>query len=146
AGSVVGLDFDPMLAKGIAHRPTRSEAAGALAAGLERLHIGGITTNAAFLARVLRHEAFLAGPTATDFIDGNGLAQPRPPDDHQARRTAVTAALWLQGRNRADAPVLGGLPSGWRNARLPHQHVALTVAGVPVEVHYQLRRDGSFVV
>ncbi|MGH9193689.1 MAG: biotin carboxylase N-terminal domain-containing protein, partial [Acidimicrobiales bacterium] len=54
AGSVVGLDFDPMLAKVVAHAPTRGEAATRLARALERLHLGGVTTNREFLAAVLR--------------------------------------------------------------------------------------------
>ena len=36
-GSVVGTDFDPMLAKVISHAPTRTEAAGRLALALERI-------------------------------------------------------------------------------------------------------------
>ncbi|MDQ3146516.1 MAG: ATP-grasp domain-containing protein, partial [Actinomycetota bacterium] len=54
AGSVVGVDFDPMLAKVVAHGPTRAEAAGRLALALERLHLGGVTTNRDFLAATLR--------------------------------------------------------------------------------------------
>src|SRR5690606_12650525 len=38
-GSAVGVDFDPMLAKVVAHAPTRAEAAGRLALALERLHV-----------------------------------------------------------------------------------------------------------
>ena len=54
AGSVVGLGFDPMLAKVIAHAPTRAEAAARLALALERLHVGGVTTNRGFLVATLR--------------------------------------------------------------------------------------------
>ena len=68
-GSVVGVDFDPMLAKVIAHGPTRAEAAGRLALALERMHLGGVVTNRDFLVATLRNEAFLAGDTTTDFID-----------------------------------------------------------------------------
>jgi propionyl-CoA carboxylase alpha chain len=55
AGSVVGVDFDPMLAKVVAHASTRAEAAGRLALALERLHLGGLTTNRDFLVATLRH-------------------------------------------------------------------------------------------
>ncbi|GIT01234.1 MAG: hypothetical protein CM1200mP26_29460 [Acidimicrobiales bacterium] len=44
-GSAVGVDFDPMLAKVVAHGPTRREAVGRLALALEHLHLGGVTTN-----------------------------------------------------------------------------------------------------
>src|SRR5690606_25417161 len=96
AGSVVGVSFDPMLAKVIAHAPTRAEAAARLALALERLHLGGVTTNRDLLAGILRHPAFLAGDTTTDFIERH---QPAPrlslPAEDLARVAAV-AALWLQ--------------------------------------------------
>ena len=144
-GSVVGVHFDPMLAKVIAHAPTRREAAGRLALALERLHLGGITTNRSFLAAVLRDPAFAAGDTTTDFID---RVEPAPPtlDDAALAQMATAAALWLQGDNRASAPVLGGIPSGWRNARLPAEKVVLAAGDRTVEVVYRARRDGSFHV
>ena len=48
-GSVVGTDFDPMLAKVITKGKTRTDAANKLALALESLHIGGVTTNRDFL-------------------------------------------------------------------------------------------------
>jgi len=142
-GSVVGTSFDPMLAKVVAAAPTRAEAAGRLALALERLHIGGVVTNRDFLAAVLRHEAFLAGDTTTDFIDR--LDPPRTMDVDLARVAAV-GALWLQGHNRATAPVLATIPSGFRTGRLPRQRVQLRHGDEVVEVQYQRRRDGSFAV
>jgi propionyl-CoA carboxylase alpha chain len=146
AGSVVGLGFDPMLAKVIAHGPTRVDAAGRLALALERLHIGGVITNRDFLAATLRHPAFLAGDTTTDFIERATPATGLALSEDDARRVAAITALWLQGRNRADARVLERVPTGWRNARLPDQLVVLQVAGHTVEVRYAARRDGSFAI
>jgi propionyl-CoA carboxylase alpha chain len=146
AGSVVGVHFDPMLAKVIAHAPTRAEAAGRLALALERLHVGGVTTNRHFLAATLRHPAFLDGDTTTDFIERAAPAAALALDEDALRKVATVAALWLQGANRAAAPVLGGIPSGWRNARLPDQQVELTVGDATIDVTYQARRDGSFRV
>ncbi len=146
AGSVVGVDFDPMLAKVIAHAPTRAAAAGKLALALERLHLGGVTTNRDFLAATLRHPAFLAGDTTTDFIERHTPSTRLALATEDAHRVAVAAALWLQGRNRAGTPVLGDLPSGWRNARLPDQRVELRLGEETVEVCYRTRRDGSFAV
>ena len=145
-GSTVGLDFDPMLAKVIAHAPTRTEAAGRLALALERLHLGGITTNRDFLAATLRHPAFAAGDTTTDFIDRAQPAAVHALDHDALQRVATAAALWLQGRHRAEAPVLGTMPSGWRNARLPAERVALTAGERTVEITYRAQRDGSFLI
>ena len=69
AGSVVGTEFDPMLAKVIVAAPTRTEAALGLASALERTRLGGVVTNRDFLCAVLRSDEFLAGDTTTDFID-----------------------------------------------------------------------------
>ena len=140
-GSVVGTSFDPMLAKVVAHGPTRAEAAGRLALALERLHLGGLVTNRDFLAAVLRNKAFLAGDTTTDFID---RVQPATELEVDVNRVATMAALWIQGYNRANALVLETMPSGWRNARLPAQQVTLRHGDEEVTVHYSRQRDGSF--
>jgi propionyl-CoA carboxylase alpha chain len=146
AGSVVGVTFDPLLAKVIAHAPSRAVAAGRLALALERLHLGGVATNRDFLAATLRHPAFLAGDTTTDFIERHAPATSLVLSTEDIQRSSVAAALWIQGCNRAEAPVLGGLPSGWRNARLPAQQVGLRSGEETIEVGYRARRDGSFAV
>jgi propionyl-CoA carboxylase alpha chain len=146
AGSVVGLDFDPMLAKVVAHAPTRGEAAARLARALEGLHLGGVTTNREFLAAALRHPAFLAGDTTTDFIDRVAPAATLELGDDELMRVATLAALWVQGDNRSRASVLSTMPSGWRNARLPAQRVTLAYGGRTVTVSYRARRDGRFAL
>jgi propionyl-CoA carboxylase alpha chain len=146
AGSVVGVDFDPMLAKVVAHGPTRAEAAGRLALALERLHLGGVVTNRAFLAETLRTPEFLAGDTTTDFIERVDPPRALVLDDEQLRRAAVAAALWLQACNRADAGVQATLPTGWRNSPMPPERLVLRRGADGVEVTYQARRDGSFAV
>jgi propionyl-CoA carboxylase alpha chain len=145
-GSVVGTSFDPMLAKVIAHGPTRVEAARRLALALERTHLAGVTTNRDALVAVLRHPAFLDGDTTTDFFERVAPALTRTADEVTLHRSAVAAALWLQGRNRSRARVLGHVPSGWRNARLPDQRVSFAHGDREVTVTYRSHRDGSFLV
>jgi propionyl-CoA carboxylase alpha chain len=145
-GSVVGPDFDPMLAKVVAHAPTRTEAAARLARALERLHLGGVSTNRAFLAAVLGHPAFHAGDTTTDFIDRVDPAAMWDPADDELERVATLAALWVQGDNRSQATVLSTMPSGWRNARLPAQRISLAHGDRTITVHYRARRDGTFML
>ena len=144
AGSVIGTDFDPMLAKVIAHAPTRREAAGRLALALARTHLGGVVTNRDFLVSTLRTPEFLAGETTTDFIDRVKPARALEPDDEERTRMAQLAALWVQGCNRADARVLGSAPTGWRNARLPDQKLVLDHGETSVTVRYRSLRDGRF--
>ncbi|MDP6650261.1 MAG: biotin carboxylase N-terminal domain-containing protein [Acidimicrobiales bacterium] len=146
AGTAIGVDFDPLLAKVVAHGHTRTEAAARLARALERLHLGGVDTNRDFLVATLRHEAFLAGDTTTDFIERHAPRRTLEPDDDELARATRTAAMWIQGRNRKRALVLGHIRGGWRNARLPNERVRLSVGGLETTVSYQVRRDGTFLV
>ena len=54
AGDAVTANYDPMLAKVIAHAPTRDQAAQHLAAYLRRAGIEGVVTNKDSLAAILR--------------------------------------------------------------------------------------------
>jgi propionyl-CoA carboxylase alpha chain len=143
-GSVIGTDFDPMLAKVIAHAPTRSEAAGKLALALAHTHLGGVVTNRDFLVHTLRTQEFLAGDTTTDFIDRVKPGRSFEASEEERVRLAQIAALWVQGVNRRDARVLGMTPSGWRNGRLPDQKLVLDQGENSVTVFYRTLRDGSF--
>jgi propionyl-CoA carboxylase alpha chain len=145
-GSVIGVEFDPMLAKVVAHAPTRSEAASRLALALERLHIGGVSTNRDFLAATLRHDKFLSGDTTTDFIHRCQPARTLAPSEDEVERAATAVAMWIQGQNRSTAPVFAQAPSGWRNARLPAQRTTLRYGDRTLEIVYRSQRDGSFVV
>ena len=143
-GSVIGTDFDPLLAKVIAHAPTRREAAGRLALALARTHLAGVVTNRDFLVSTLRSPEFLAGDTTTDFIDRVKPARSLEPSDEERTRLAQVAALWVQGSNRANASVLGMTPSGWRNGRLFDQKLVLGHGETSITLRYRSLRDGRF--
>ncbi len=144
AGSVIGTSFDPMLAKVIAHAPTRREAAGRLALALERTQLAGVMTNRDFLVATLRTPAFLEGDTTTDFIDRVAPARDLALADDELVRAAQTAALWIQGSMRDAAQVLATTPSGWRNARLPDQQITMCYGERTLTIGYQRQRDGRF--
>jgi propionyl-CoA carboxylase alpha chain len=144
SGSVIGTEFDPMLAKVIAYGPTRAEAVGRLALALERLHLGGVTTNRDFLVATLRTPEFAGGDTTTDFIDRVDPPRRREPSEKELERVAQLAALWIQGANRAGAGALTATPSGWHNARMPDQRVVLAHHESEVTVAYRRLRDGRF--
>jgi propionyl-CoA carboxylase alpha chain len=143
-GSIVGTDFDPMLAKVIAHAATRTEAAGRLALALERLHLGGVTTNRDFLAATLRTPEFLAGDTTTDFIERVKPARRRAFSKDEYLFAARAAALFVQDANRRGALVLDRAPSGWRNGVMPPERLIFRCDEDEIEVTYRRDRDGSF--
>jgi acetyl/propionyl-CoA carboxylase alpha subunit len=68
SGMAIPPFYDSMLAKLIAHAPTRDEARGKLAAALDETAALGIPTNKDFLASVLRNRSFASGETTTDFL------------------------------------------------------------------------------
>ncbi|MEU8345473.1 biotin carboxylase N-terminal domain-containing protein [Spirillospora sp. NPDC048832] len=144
SGAEVGVHYDPMLAKLIAWAPTRSAAARRLAAGLRGARVHGLTTNRDLLVRILEEPGFLAGDTDTGYLDRTGLAALAAPlaDEAAVRASALAAALALAAANRAAAPVLGGLPSGWRNVRSQPQRRVFEGPYGTVEADYLLHRDG----
>ncbi|HEY6966315.1 MAG TPA: biotin/lipoyl-containing protein, partial [Burkholderiales bacterium] len=68
SGATVPPFYDSMLAKLIAHAPTRDEARAKLAAALDETVAQGLPTNKAFLAAVLRDRDFSAGAATTGFL------------------------------------------------------------------------------
>ena len=145
-GSVVGTDFDPMLAKVITKGKTRVDAANKLALALESLHIGGVTTNRDFLVASLRSEDFLKGKTTSDFIEKSNPQRAVVLKGSALENATSAAALWIQGQNRENANILKEIPTGWRNSRLPRQKMTLSYLDNEVEVTYKSNRDGSFAV
>jgi len=143
-GSVISVEFDPMIAKVIATGPTRPEAAATLALALERLHLGGTITNRDFLAATLRDEAFIAGDTTTDFIERVAPARSRELSSAEQTWLAVAAAMWMQGSNRSEARTLPSMPSGFRIGRLAPERIQLGLGDEEIVVHYRPNRDNSF--
>jgi propionyl-CoA carboxylase alpha chain len=140
SGDEVGVHYDPMLAKVIAWAPTRTAASQALSGALAGARLHGLTTNRDLLVRVLRSPEFLAGETDTAFLDRHGLDRLAAPlvGPEQARLHALAAALAGAALRRQAAPVLAGLPSGWRNN--PTQPQRTVFDGTTVM--YALGRDG----
>ncbi|MEH0969831.1 biotin carboxylase N-terminal domain-containing protein [Micromonospora sp. CPCC 205546] len=144
-GSVVGVHYDSMLAKVIAWAPTRTEAARALAGALARTELHGVATNRDLLVRVLRSREFGAVEIDTGFLDRHPeVFAPLLPDD-QLPLVALAAALATAAARRADAPVLAGLPSGWRNVPAFPQVTRFAGPGGEIEVRYRLDRSGGLV-
>jgi propionyl-CoA carboxylase alpha chain len=125
-GSVIGIHYDPMLAKVIAWAPNRTQAATALASVLARSQLHGVLTNRDLLVNVLRHPAFLRGETDTAFFDRHGLdTLARPLADEAATKlSALAAALALDSADKSAARVLRSVPSGWRNVVSQPQHIS----------------------
>jgi acetyl-CoA/propionyl-CoA carboxylase biotin carboxyl carrier protein len=113
-GTVVGTEYDPMLAKVIAWGEDRDQALARLHAALGCTYVLGVTTNTGFLRRLLEHPDVQAGELDTELVDriAGDLAGPLPPPD------VITAAALLGTRDGASQPGRVADPwlrrDGWR--------------------------------
>ncbi|MEU2712344.1 biotin carboxylase N-terminal domain-containing protein [Streptomyces sp. NPDC007205] len=130
-GDDIGVHYDPMLAKAVAHAPTRAEAIRRLAGALERAVIHGPVTNRDLLVRSLRHAEFTSGRMDTGFYDRHlaGLTEPTP-DPYAPLAAALADA---HGRSRF---------GGWRNVPSQPQTKRYAMAGQEHEVRYRHTRQG----
>ncbi|MEU3353414.1 biotin carboxylase N-terminal domain-containing protein [Streptomyces sp. NPDC037389] len=129
-GDGVPLHYDPLLAKLIAHAPTRREAIRKLAHALEHAAVHGPHTNRDLLVRTLRHPEFMAGAPDTGFLERHFAELTRPRD---ARLAALAAAL-----------AVPHAPGAWRNVPSQPQvkRYRSEPDGAEYEVRYRRTRDG----
>jgi propionyl-CoA carboxylase alpha chain len=108
-GSVVGIHYDPMLAKIIARAPTRDGAIRKLRHALQTTLVQGIVTNREFLIAALDHPDFTAGRVHTESVI------PFAPD--RTGESVAKAALeaYLITRHCGGRRVLPSIPAGYRN-------------------------------
>ncbi len=105
AGDAVPPFYDAMIAKLIAHAPSRAAAIDRLAGALDRTLVAGVRSNVAFLAALCRAEAFRSAAIDTGFIDVNlsrlgAVAQ--PPDWAAAARGTERLLALPQDRSARD--------------------------------------------
>jgi acetyl/propionyl-CoA carboxylase alpha subunit len=67
-GDEIGIAYDPMIAKLIAHGSTRAEALERLQAALRETEVDGVVTNLPFLRWLVAHPLVRAGDTTTAFL------------------------------------------------------------------------------
>jgi 3-methylcrotonyl-CoA carboxylase alpha subunit len=106
AGGSVTPFYDPMIAKLIAHAPTRDAALDQLHRALTRTRIAGVRSNLAFLAALSVAPEFRAGNFDTGFIDRHLAALGAVPQGIDAGAAAVGVTALLA----KPAPEPGGSP------------------------------------
>jgi propionyl-CoA carboxylase alpha chain len=96
-----------MIAKVIAHAPTRDGALEALADALDGFHVEGPRHNGPFLAALITHPRFVAGRLSTGFIAEEfpeGFTGAALDEDRCERLAAVAAYLAAVSEDRTPAP------------------------------------------
>jgi acetyl/propionyl-CoA carboxylase alpha subunit len=125
-GSVVSAHYDAMLAKVIAHAPTRSAAIAAAARTLREAELHGVPTNRDLLVGVLDHAEFEAGRIDTGFLDRHDMGGLLvAPAEDLVIAGAIAAVVARRIAQRAASPLPVGLPLGWRNVGPASQPVVL---------------------
>ncbi|MDP6489989.1 MAG: hypothetical protein QF576_04510, partial [Candidatus Poseidoniia archaeon] len=112
-GQQIGSDYDPLLAKLLAHDASRNDALDRMTQALSDYVILGPTTNIAHLKAILQHDAFRAGDLDTHFIETyfGDWAPAAPPLE-----ALIAAGVTRSGSSRQTAQMTGRDPwSPWSN-------------------------------
>lgn len=132
-GDVISPWYDPMLAKVIAWGETRDDARRRLIRSLDDSVIAGVTTNQAFLSRVIAHPRFGDGTATTAFLETAFADDPTlRPASTGITELALAAILFCQ---------TGPQQVGWSNN--PATSIPLTLAIDETSYHLQVRQAGA---
>jgi acetyl-CoA/propionyl-CoA carboxylase biotin carboxyl carrier protein len=135
-GVEVGTDYDPMLAKLVAHAPTREQALSGLERGLADLVLLGPATNAAYLRALLARPEVRTGEIDTGLIERLGAAVAPPAPEPVL---AAVALAELLGPPPSDDP--WDARDGWRQGE--PAWVRSRLRGPDGEVEVAIRRDAN---
>ncbi|ADG79905.1 biotin carboxylase OS=Tsukamurella paurometabola (strain ATCC 8368 / DSM / CCUG 35730 / CIP 100753 / JCM 10117 / KCTC 9821 / NBRC 16120 / NCIMB 702349 /NCTC 13040) OX=521096 GN=Tpau_3320 PE=4 SV=1 [Tsukamurella paurometabola] len=108
-GSVVGSDYDPMLAKVIVHATDREQALRRLDEALSATQLTGLRTNVDFCRFVLDDADVVSGNLDTELLDRLAPTYTRP---EPTARAYAAAALRAVADSRSEGP--WGTETGWR--------------------------------
>jgi 3-methylcrotonyl-CoA carboxylase alpha subunit len=161
AGGEIGIHYDPMIGKVVAHGADRSVAIDRLVAALDACVIEGVKTNRPFLARLADHPAFRSGDVDTGFIPRHA-ADLAAATDVPDRILAIAALAVATERDPAPARTMFEQLGGFRLNLPMRRHVDLfagerrvSVAlkdgrieglATPMAATAQWRADGRFEI
>jgi geranyl-CoA carboxylase alpha subunit len=133
SGDEISIYYDPMIAKIIAHAPTRETSLRKMSHALGETLLFGIKNNIRYLYHLLNHKNFVSGSIHTGFIDQN----PSLGHENDEIHPAILIACGLQQ--------LGG-DYGWHlNRERPVQHQYMW-EGTLQSVSTAIQRDGTIIV
>jgi acetyl-CoA/propionyl-CoA carboxylase biotin carboxyl carrier protein len=143
AGSVIGSDYDPMLAKVIGHGADRAAALRTLDRALAGTAVLGVTTNIEFLRFLLADPDVAAGRLDTGLLDRRTPDfVPVPTGDDQL--IAAATVVWLRGWPVGDGD-LWAVPTGWRLGEAAPTTVRLHAGHRTDHVHITGTPDSAVV-
>jgi acetyl/propionyl-CoA carboxylase alpha subunit len=132
-GDEVGLAYDPMIAKLIAHGSTRDEAFDRVRAALLETEVDGITTNLPFLRWLVSHPVVRGGDTTTAFLVEHPPLSP-PPARAPARSWRGPFRLNLPAPAPASPPDVDALASDHRGRAGEQSAVTAPMPGTVIRL------------
>ncbi|MGZ9828802.1 acetyl/propionyl/methylcrotonyl-CoA carboxylase subunit alpha [Tsukamurella ocularis] len=140
SGSVVGSDYDPMLAKVIVHADDREQALRRLDEALAGTQLTGLRTNVDFCRFVLADADVVSGRLDTELLDRLAPTYTRPEPTVRAYAAAAVSAV---ASARGDGP--WGTETGWRIGGAHPTVVRFTGTEQTGEVHVSVLGDAVTV-
>jgi len=143
-GDEISSHYDPLIAKVIAHADSRDAAVARLERALGELRVAGVTTNAAFVGRILATPSFRNADLSTRLLEREpGLERPSQEAREYLRQAG---ALWLV----TQVPPGGRSPwetrEGWRLNLSPTQTLWLRDGEELVGVEVAITGDRRYTV
>ena len=145
-GTDVGIHYDPMIAKVIAHAGDRETARRKLVSGLRNLFAPGVQTNREFLIRAIEHPGFATGRYHTGFVDEHLDELTTAHDATEDSIAAGVVALYLSKRRQSEAAILPDLPASYRNNPFRDSSVRLQVGSDAFEISWRQIGDETFAI
>lgn len=140
----IGIDFDPMLAKVIAHAESREQALRKLGNALKEFVITGVETNRDFLIRLLSDRAVVAGEVNTSLISSRIAELSRSAGNPERQTAAAVGASYLQRLWREKSDRFRRLPGSYRNNPYRPPSVTFTMDGEEIGVAWESTDDRAF--
>jgi 3-methylcrotonyl-CoA carboxylase alpha subunit len=137
-GDVIGVHYDPMIAKLIVHGETRQGAIRRMRRALDECAVAGVTTNLDLLSAIVAHPDFAQGGIDTGFIERR-LTELLPPEQTPPDEVLAAAAVFVlleeqqaatqAAAQSADPHSPWHARDGWWLNAAPERHLDFTADG-----------------
>ena len=140
--SEVGVYYDPMLAKIIAHGPDRQTTIRRMLQALRQFRCQGLITNQSFLIALMQNAHFQAGEYDTHFLAKKFSLEQAVSIPTAAKREAMIAlCLYRSAERAAEMTQMANIPLGWRNNFFQDQQEVYFCAGEAFGLGYRFENE-----
>jgi acetyl/propionyl-CoA carboxylase alpha subunit len=140
--SRITIDFDPLLAKVIAHADSRANAIRMMNRALHETVALGVATNIDFLSRLVMGEAFNNGLIKTDYFDKASPVMERPALSEEEARVLVMAAIVARFNDHEE----GNRELGWQAGYHTLKFAGFLLHGVQYSANYRKKDGNRFII